>query len=96
MVVKILAPIAPPAPASAKVSCQGVNKLENIFLMILYDFVVKSQKNNLPGGLKRGPREKYNRRFSEGSKKRKTNNNDKLDHGQKKRRPSTLCLGKKC
>ena len=29
--------------------------------------------------------------FPRGSKKRKSNNDDKHDHGQEKRRPSTLC-----
>ena len=34
--------------------------------MIFYDLYEKGQKNILPGGLKMGPREKYNRRFPEG------------------------------
>ena len=63
--------------------------------MILYDFYEKGQKNILPGGLTSGPREKYNRRFPRRSKKRKPNNDDKHDHGKKKRKPSTLCWGKK-
>ena len=33
----------------------------------------------------------YSSCFSEGSKKRKSNNDDKHEHGQEKRRPSTLC-----
>ena len=33
--------------------------------------------------------------FPRGSKKRKSNNDDKHDHGQEKRRLSTLCWGKK-
>ena len=33
--------------------------------------------------------------FPRGSKKRKSNNDDKHDHGQEKRRPSTLCGGKR-
>ena len=37
--------------------------------MIFYDIYEKSQKNTLPGGFKRGPREKYNRRFPEGVQK---------------------------
>ena len=32
--------------------------------------------------------------FPRRSKKRKSNNDDKHDHGQEKRRPSTLCWGK--
>ena len=37
----------------------------------------------------RGPHENYARRFPEGVQKRKSNNDDKHDHGQEKRRPST-------
>ena len=33
--------------------------------------------------------------FPRGSKKRKSNNDGKHDHGQEKRRPSTLCWGQK-
>ena len=33
--------------------------------------------------------------FPRGSKKRTSNNDDQHDHGQEKRRPSTLCRGKK-
>ena len=33
--------------------------------MIFYDFYKNVLKSILPGGLKRGPREKYNRRFPE-------------------------------
>ena len=37
----------------------------------------------------------YRGRFPRGSKKKKSNNDDKHGHGQEKRRPSTLCRGKK-
>ena len=37
--------------------------------MIFYDFYEKSKEITRPGGLKRGPREKYNRRFPEGGQK---------------------------
>ena len=56
---------------------------------------MKKWKNIRPVGLWRGTHEIYSRRFPEGSKKRKSNNDDKHDHGQKKRRPSTLCWGEK-
>ena len=46
----------------------------------------------------RGPYEKIGKNwkttaavFARGSQKRKSNNDDKHDHGQEKRRPSTLC-----
>ena len=66
------APLPPsPSPTSAKVSCQGANKLEkNALLMIFYHFYEISQKNTQPGGLKRDPREKHKRRFPERIPKR--------------------------
>ena len=72
-----------PSPTSSNVSCQGTNKLEQKIVVgeIFYDFDEKHQINTVPGGLKRGPREKYNRRFPEGCKQRKSNNDDKHDHG---------------
>ena len=48
-------------------------------------------KNTLPEGLKKGSARKTTPAvFPRGSKKRKSNNDDKHDHGQEKRRPSTL------
>ena len=35
--------------------------------------------------------ENYSGHFPEGSKKSKSNTDDKHDHGQEKRRPSTVC-----
>ena len=64
---------SPPHPRpwrQQKSPARGGNKLEkNTFLMTFYDFYEKSQNNILPGGLKRDPREKYNRRFPAGVQK---------------------------
>ena len=48
--------------------------------MISYGLYAKVKKRTLPGGLKRGPRKKYNRRFPEGVQKEESNNDDKHDH----------------
>ena len=62
-------PSPSPFPASAKVSCQGANKLEqNMLLLISYDFYENLPKN-LPRGLKRAQHENHTRRFPEGVKK---------------------------
>ena len=97
--------MVPPRPspslASAKVSGRGARKLEkNIsddFLSFLWK---KNEKHPLPRGFKRCSQLKSTKTtavvFPRGSKKKKSNNDDKHGHGQEKRRPSTLCLGKKC
>ena len=85
-----------PIPGVSKGLLPGANKLEKSkCLMIFYDFYEK-QKGALPGGAFKGVPKKKKTPFSpRGSKKKKSNNDDKHGHGQEKRRLSTLCWGKK-
>ena len=82
-----------PSPASAKVSCQGANILKK--KKCFWWFSMITMKKKLAWGLKKGPpRTKIIAVFPRGSKKRKSNNDDKHGHGQDKRRPSTLWWAK--
>jgi hypothetical protein len=62
--------------------------------MIFYDFYEKNI-NDLPSGLQKASAAKTTKTvaavFPRGSKKRKSNNDDKHDYCQEKRRASTLC-----
>jgi hypothetical protein len=93
-------PTPSPSLASAEVSCQGAEKIENnTCLMIFYNCYEKRQTQSLPGGFYKGSLDKKYLKimktiaavFPRGSKKRKSNNDDKHGHGKEKRRPSTLC-----
>ena len=89
-------PTPSPTPASAKVSCQEANKLEQ--KLIFYDFPTFLLKNSFVRYclMSKGVvRETIVAVFPRGSKKRKSNINDKHDHGQRKRKSPTLCWGKK-
>ena len=55
----------PHPPRQQKSSAGGQKIRKNVFLMIFYGFYETNRNNTLAGGLKRGPREKYNRRFTE-------------------------------
>ena len=97
-------PSPSPSPASAKISCHGANKSKNNVFDDFPSFLLKRLKKGpfdryclmSKGVLKKKTiYGNYSSRFPEGSQKRKSNNDDKHSHGQEKRRPSTLCWGKK-
>ena len=79
-----------PIPSVSKSLLPWIKKM---CLNIFYDFY-GNQKIPLPGGLKRRLQVKVTKIiaavFPSGSKKKKSNNDDKHGHGLEKRRPPTL------
>ena len=88
--------ITPPIPGVSTSLLPGGKQIRNkrIFDEVLWFLWKKRSKKYFAKGAKKGvPAKSTTAVFPRGSKKRKSNNDDKHDHGREKRRPSTLCWG---